>query len=119
MLKCSLNLLNVISTLPYVNLWVLRILNTKPKATSLIPSFPVSFAFLEIITFLPNRNCNIFIVKNSSIKFKEINQMFAKINLISTAIFIASLKVTSNKHREQERSNSPGIGFIELPTFKE
>ena len=45
--------------------------------------------------------------------------MFAKVNVVSVALLVASLEVACHEHRQKERADATMVGLIELATLQE
>lgn len=90
MLERPLYAFYVIRCLANVNFLILRILDTEPEPTALIPSFPTSRLFGEVT--ISDADANIFIIKESSVKLEKVDQMFAQVDIcVLTKPFVLSL----------------------------
>jgi hypothetical protein len=75
MLERPLNSFNVVGCFANVNFLILWILYAESEPTPFVPTFPTSGLFGEVA--IPYADAHVFIIKESSVKLKKVNQMFA------------------------------------------
>ena len=120
MLEGPLDFADIPGAVAHVYFFVLGVLDTQTHPLSLVPvRLPASLLLSEVEAALSYGNAKFLVVEKGAIKFEKVNQMLAKVYLISASLLIAPLQIVSHQHSQQKATNPAMVGLIELATLQE